>query len=77
MASNSRRRAGERGNGEGTIYQRESDGKWCASVSLDSGRRKVLYGKTRKEVAQKLNEALRRKQQGVPFGLRPFGQTSA
>jgi integrase len=27
----------------------------------------VLYGKTRKEVAQKLNEGLRRKQQGVPF----------
>src|SRR5207249_9652369 len=58
----------KRGNGEGTIYQRQSDGKWCASVSLDFGKRKVIYGTTRKEVAQKLNEALRRKQQGIPFG---------
>src|SRR5438128_2199553 len=58
----------KRGNGEGTIYHRTSDGVWCASVSLDYGKRKVLYGKTRREVAQKLNEALRRKQQGVLFG---------
>jgi hypothetical protein len=37
MTLDTQRRGGKRGNGEGTIYQRESDGKWCASVSLDSG----------------------------------------
>ncbi len=62
------RRGGKRGNGEGTIYQRQSDGKWCASVSLDFGNRKVIYANTRKEVAQKLNEALRHKQHGIQFG---------
>jgi len=45
------------GNGEGGIYQRESDGIWCASVDLGfmngKRRRKVIYGKTCKEVADK------------------------
>ncbi|MGH2371444.1 MAG: tyrosine-type recombinase/integrase, partial [Chloroflexota bacterium] len=57
--------AGKRGNGEGSIYQR-GDGKWCASVTLEGGRRKVLYGKTRAEVAGKLTAALRDVQQGLP-----------
>jgi hypothetical protein len=34
MASETPRRGGKRGNGEGTIYQRQSDGNWCASVHL-------------------------------------------
>jgi hypothetical protein len=42
-------------HGEGGIYQRESDGKWCASVDLGlmngKRRRKVMYGETRKKVA--------------------------
>lgn len=38
--------------GEGSIYQR-SDGKWCGALQL-SGKRKVVYGKTRPEVAEKL-----------------------
>ena len=54
-----------RGNAEGSIYQR-SDGKWCAAVRLDTGRRKVLYGKTRQEVAKNLTAALRDHQQGLP-----------
>lgn len=50
-----------RGHGEGGIYQRESDGKWCASVELPplpggKRQRKVLYGKTRREVAEKLRK---------------------
>jgi len=49
---------GRRGNNEGGIYQRESDGLWCASVSVELGKRKVLYGKTREEVASKLVSAL-------------------
>ena len=50
--------AKRRGHGEGGIYHRESDGKWRASVDLGfvngKCRRKVIYGKTRKEVADKL-----------------------
>lgn len=50
--------AKRRGHGEGAIYQRESDGKWCASVDLGytegKRKRKTIYGKTRKEVADKL-----------------------
>ena len=48
---------GKRGNGEGSIYQRtitrtlkhgtvKSTPVWCAAVSLDGGKRKILYGKT-------------------------------
>lgn len=54
-----------RGHGEGAIYQRESDGLWCTSVDLGvingKRKRKVIYGKTRKEVAEKL-KALHRDQ---------------
>jgi integrase len=54
-----------RGHGEGAIYQRESDGLWCTSVDLGfvngKRKRKVIYGKTRKEVAEKL-KALQRDQ---------------
>ncbi len=50
----SARSKGRRGNNEGGIYQRESDDLWCASVSIESGKRKVLYGKTREDVASKL-----------------------
>src|SRR5579859_4621984 len=48
-----RRKPTKRGNGEGSIYQR-ADGLWCGSISIDNGRRKVMYGKTRKEVARKM-----------------------
>lgn len=54
-----------RGHKEGSIYQRESDGLWCTSVDLGiingKRKRKVIYGKTRKEVADKL-KALHRDQ---------------
>jgi hypothetical protein len=50
-----------RGRGEGGIYQRESDGLWVGTLSLGydgSGqrRRKVIYGQTKKEVADRLHE---------------------
>ncbi len=57
-----------RGHGEGSIFQRD-DGRWCASVDLGyrngGRRRKWIYGKTRKEVAEKLKVALRDQQRGV------------
>ena len=54
----------KRGNGEGSIYQR-GDGKWVASITLEDGKRKVLYGKTRKEVKEKLTRVLHEQQQGT------------
>jgi integrase len=63
--------ASRRGHGEGAIYLRESDQRWVASVDLGSAngkrKRKVLYGKTRKDVAEKLKVVLREQQQGLPI----------
>jgi integrase len=39
--------------GEGSIYRRKSDGKWCGSFGPRGGRR-VVYGKTKSEVREKL-----------------------
>src|SRR5438874_12212998 len=62
----------KRGHNEGSIYQRESDGKWVGSVNLGYGpdgkrKRKVVYGVTRKEVAEKLKVLLRDQQLGLPI----------
>jgi integrase len=55
---------GRRGNREGSIYVRP-DGRWCAILSLDSGKRKSLYGRTRSEVLAKLREAQRQQDKGI------------
>ncbi len=59
-----------RGHGEGSIYKRESDGLWVATVDLGyvngKRRRKPLYGKTRREVAEKLKGVLHEHQAGLP-----------
>ena len=52
----------KRGQGEGTISQRP-DGTWWARITLGKDadgkqKRKAFYGKTRKEVQQKLTAAL-------------------
>lgn len=61
-----------RGHGEGTISHRK-DGRWTARVDLGwvNGRRKrkQIYGKTRKEVAEQLKILLRDQQQGLPIAL--------
>lgn len=55
---------GRRGNGEGTIYQRQ-DGRWSGQIttgrSLTTGKlsRWTVYGKTRTEVLDKLDEKRR------------------
>jgi len=56
-----------RGHGEGSIHQR-ADGLWCAIADLGRGangkrKRKYIYGKTRKEVADQL-KALHREMAG-------------
>ena len=62
-----------RGRGEGSISQRQSDGLWTARVDLGyvNGKRtrKQIYGKTRKEVAEKLKVLLRDQQQGLPIAV--------
>jgi integrase len=60
-----------RGHGEGAIYQRASDGKWVGSVNLgyENGRRKrkAIYGKTRREVSEKMKALLADQQKGMPL----------
>lgn len=57
----------KRGAHEGSIYQRASDGRWTGAVSLGGLRRKVVYGETRREVAEKMTALLRARQQGLPI----------
>ncbi len=61
---------GKRGNGEGGIYRR-ADGVWCASVDLGYAggkrRRKVVYGKTRPAVAEKLAAMNQARSSGRPL----------
>jgi integrase len=53
-----------RGHGEGSIYQ-QTDGRWTAAITLENRKRKAFYGKTRKEVQEKLKQALHEQQQGT------------
>lgn len=55
---------GRRGHGEGSIYHRK-DGRWAASITLEGRKRKTYYGKTRREVQEKLNAALHEQQRGM------------
>lgn len=60
----------KRGNGEGTIFQRKSDGRYVASLTVetDTGKRarKYVYGHTRGEVASALTKLLKDSQLGMP-----------
>jgi len=54
-----RSKQGRRGNNEGSIYQRSSDGRWCGSVTTGyntDGKpiRRTVYGRSRQEVAKKI-----------------------
>lgn len=61
----------KRGNSEGGIYQRTSDDRWVGAVHLgwaDGKRqRKVIYGRTRTEVAEKMKRLLSDQQQQMPL----------
>lgn len=56
----SSKRSKQRGQGEGSIYRRQADGRWVGSIQLEpqSGhrRRKVVYGKTEGEVVAKVKQ---------------------
>jgi integrase len=53
-----------RGHGEGSIYQRK-DGRWVAEITLEDHSRKQFYGKSKKEVQEKLRQAINQQQLGV------------
>jgi integrase len=60
---------GRRGNGEGSISRRK-DGRWEAKYTAhtaDGPKRRALYGKTRKEAADKLAKALADHASGYTF----------
>ncbi len=58
---------GKRGNGEGSITRRKN-GLYMARYTIETAtgvKRKALYAKTRKEVSEKLTEALANAQKGI------------
>ncbi len=58
---------GRRGNGEGSVRKRK-DGRWEGRYSVqtpDGPKQKTVYGKTRKEVAEKLTEAMAGRDKGL------------
>lgn len=54
----------KRGNGEGSVYK-QRNGLWAATISMEGDKRKYFYGKTRKEVQEKLAAALQEQKQGM------------
>ena len=53
-----------RGQNEASIYKRK-DGYWVGAVSLGSGRRKVVYAKTRADVVRKVDAIRANLSQGI------------
>ncbi len=53
-----------RGHGEGSITRRK-DGRYQAAITLENHKRKYIYGKTRREVQEKLKVALYEQKQGM------------
>jgi len=58
--------AGRRGNNEGSIVKR-ADGRWMARVSVEGGKRKTYYAKTRAEVVRLLTQARHDLGNGLPL----------
>jgi len=57
---------GRRGNREGSLTKRP-DGRWEARITLDNGKRKSFFARTRQEAARRLTEALRDYEKGLPI----------
>ncbi|ROT25616.1 N-terminal phage integrase SAM-like domain-containing protein, partial [Micromonospora sp. HM5-17] len=57
-------------NGEGSIYQRASDGRWVGQVYVlttdGTRKRKAVYGRTREDAHRKLIELKAKSHRGVP-----------
>lgn len=56
---------GRRGKGEGSIYRRK-DGRWVGQYEVN-GKRRYVYGKTRKDVAARLTKAVAERDAGLWF----------
>jgi len=60
---------GRRGNGEGSIRRRK-DGRWEGRYTIHAAegrRQKTVYGKTRKEVSEKLTEVMAGRDKGLVY----------
>ena len=57
--------AGRRGKGEGSIYRRK-DGRWVGQYEVN-GKRRYVYGRIRREVAEKLSNAIAERDAGLAF----------
>lgn len=56
----------KRGHHEGSIYQRR-DGRWTAAVTVPgTGKRRYVYGATRREVREQLTKLMADIQRGIP-----------
>jgi integrase len=63
--------AGRRMNGEGSVYQRASDGRWVGAVPLgydEQGKllRKCVSGRTKSEALEKFRKVQRQVEDGLP-----------
>ena len=59
---------GKRGNGEGSITRRKTDGLYMARYTVETAigaKRKAVYAKTRKEAAEKLTAAMADASKGI------------
>ena len=59
---------GKRGNGEGSITRRKSDGLYMARYTVQTAtgaKRNAVYAKTRKEVSEKLTAAMADASKGI------------
>ena len=69
IAKSGERKRHKRGQNEGSIYKRK-DGRWVGAVLLGyqggKPKRKCYYGETRKEVSDKVTEAVSNVQRGIP-----------
>ncbi|HKE98815.1 MAG TPA: tyrosine-type recombinase/integrase [Actinomycetes bacterium] len=60
-----RRRSGRRGNGEGSVYQRGSTGRWVAALTLPNGRRRTKLADSHADALVKLRELLDDQRRGA------------
>jgi integrase len=56
-----------RKKGEGSIFQRKSDGRWVARVTNEDGKQKTIYGDIAQEVVDALAEARKQQLDHIPF----------
>ncbi len=57
---------GKRSNGEGSLYQRESDGRWVGAVVVE-GRRRAVSGASQREAREKLRALQSAIEDGLPI----------